>query len=38
VVVRIVKPRVGLGIEFFDLEPPNADILAAWIDILRQTR
>jgi hypothetical protein len=38
VVVRIVKPRVGLGIEFFDLEPPNDDILAAWIDILRQTR
>ena len=38
VVVRIVKPRVGLGIEFFDLEPPNDDTLAAWIKILRQTR
>ena len=38
VVVRIVKPRVGLGIEFFDLEPPNDEILSAWIDVLRQTR
>ena len=38
VVVRIVKPRVGLGIEFFDLEPPNDEILSAWIEVLRQTR
>lgn len=38
VVVRIVKPRVGLGIEFFDLEPPNNDVLAAWIDSLRRSR
>ncbi len=38
VVVRIVKSRVGLGIEFFDLEPPNDEILTAWIDVLRQTR
>jgi len=38
VVVRIVKPRVGLGIEFFDLEPPNNTILAGWIDTLRRTR
>ena len=38
VVVRIVKPRVGLGIEFFDLEPPNDRILTAWIDSLRRTR
>lgn len=38
VVVRIVKQRVGLGIEFFDLEPPNDEILGAWIDVLRQTR
>ena len=36
VVVRIVKPRVGMGIEFFDLEPPNSEILSAWIDSLRR--
>lgn len=38
VVVRIVKPRIGLGIEFFDLEPPNDRMLTAWIDSLRRTR
>jgi len=38
VVVRIVKPRVGMGIEFFDLEPPNDEVLAAWIDYLRHNR
>jgi len=38
VVVRIVKPRVGMGIEFFDLEPPSNDLLAAWIESLRRAR
>lgn len=38
VVVRIVKPRVGLGVEFFDLEPPNNEVLSAWIDALRRNR
>ena len=38
VVVRIVKPKVGLGIEFFDLEPPNNEILANWIEALRRAR
>ena len=38
VVVRIVKPRIGLGIEFCDLEPRNNAILAAWIDTLRRVR
>ena len=38
VVVRIVKPRVGMGIEFFDLEPPNNQVLASWIDMLRRNR
>jgi PilZ domain len=38
VVVRIVKPRIGLGVEFFDLEPPNDRVLAAWIESLRKTR
>jgi hypothetical protein len=38
VVVRIVKPRVGMGIEFFDLEQPNNQILASWIELLRRSR
>jgi hypothetical protein len=38
VVVRIVKPRIGLGIEFFDLEPPNDRMLSAWIEGLRRSR
>jgi PilZ domain len=38
VVVRIVKPRVGMGIEFFDLEPPNNQVLANWIEMLRRNR
>ena len=37
-IVRIVKPRIGLGIEFFDLEPPNDKILNSWIEALRRTR
>jgi len=38
VIVRIVKPRVGLGIEFFDLEAPHNEILSAWIESLRRPR
>ena len=38
IVVRIVKPRVGMGIEFFDLEQPNNQILANWIEQLRRIR
>jgi len=38
VIVRIVKPRIGLGIEFFDLEPPNDRILSSWIEALQRTR
>ena len=38
VVVRIVKPRIGLGIEFFDLEPPKNEILTDWINGLRRNR
>jgi len=36
--VRIVKPRIGMGIEFFDLEPAHNEMLSAWIDALRQAR
>jgi hypothetical protein len=38
VVVRIVKPRIGMGIEFLDLEPPNNELLANWLDALRRSR
>ncbi len=38
VIVRIVKQRVGMGIEFFDLDSPYNEILAAWIDSLRRAR
>jgi len=38
VIVRIVKPRIGMGIEFFDLESPNNEVLATWIEALRRQR
>jgi len=38
VVVRIVKPRIGLGVEFFDIEPPNDRILSDWIEALRRKK
>jgi PilZ domain-containing protein len=38
VVVRIVKPRVGMGIEFFDLEAAYSEMLNSWIDTLRHSR
>jgi hypothetical protein len=38
VVVRIVKPRIGMGIEFFDLEPASNELLIGWLDALRQSR
>ncbi len=38
VVVRIAKPRIGLGIEFMDLDEANHQVLASWIESLRRTR
>ena len=38
VVVRVVKPRIGLGIEFCDLAAPDKAILADWINTLRRVR
>jgi hypothetical protein len=38
VIIRIVKPRIGLGVEFFDLEGRSNEILASWIDSLRPAR
>lgn len=37
-VVRIVKPRIGMGIEFIDVEPPHDGILARWIEQLNKSR
>jgi PilZ domain len=37
-VVRIVKPRIGMGIEFIDVEAPYAAILARWIEQLSKSR
>jgi len=37
-VVRIVKPRIGLGIEFMDIEAPYDDVLFRWVEQLRKSR
>jgi hypothetical protein len=37
-VVRILKPRIGMGIEFIDVERPYADVLCRWIEQVRQSR
>ena len=36
--VRIVKPRIGMGLEFLDVEPPYHQVLSRWLEQLRQTR
>ena len=37
-VVRIVKPRIGMGVEFVDIDPSSEGTLARWIDQLRKSR
>ena len=37
-IVRIVKPRIGMGLEFIDLDPPNHETLSRWLEQLRRTR
>jgi c-di-GMP-binding flagellar brake protein YcgR len=37
-VVRIIKPRIGIGVEFLDVEPPNDKTLVRWIEHLRKAR
>lgn len=37
-VVRVVKPRIGMGIEFIDVESPYDEVLARWIEQLRKSR
>jgi PilZ domain len=36
--VRIVKPRVGMGLEFLDIEPAFHKILTRWLEQLRDAR
>lgn len=36
--VRIVKPKIGMGLEFIDLEPASVAILTRWLDHLRRER
>lgn len=37
-VVRIVKPRIGMGIEFIDLESPYVEVLQRWVEHLSKSR
>jgi hypothetical protein len=37
-VVRIVKPRIGMGIEFMDVEQPYHDVLRLWVEQLAKGR
>jgi len=36
--VRIVKPRIGMGIEFLDLEQPHYGVLHRWVEQLTKSR
>jgi hypothetical protein len=36
--VRIVKPRIGMGLEFLDVEPHTTAILSRWLEQLRRAR
>lgn len=36
--VRIVKPRIGMGVEFLDLEPTYYIVLRRWIEQLTRSR
>jgi hypothetical protein len=37
-VVRIVKPRVGMGLEFLDVEEKSQPALERWLEQLRRER
>ncbi len=37
-VVRIVKPRIGMGIEFIDLDSPYHEVLRRWVEQLTKSR
>ena len=37
-IVRIVKPRIGMGVEFMDVDSPFSETLTRWIETLRRAR
>jgi hypothetical protein len=37
-VVRIVKPRIGMGLEFLDIESASNPTLTRWLEQLRRER
>ncbi len=37
-VVRVVKPQVGMGLEFLDVDPDSNATLLAWTENLRKSR
>jgi hypothetical protein len=37
-IVRIVKPRIGMGVEFIDVDSPYSETLSRWIETLRRAR
>jgi hypothetical protein len=36
--VRIVKPRIGMGLEFIDIEASSTTTLNRWLELLRRPR
>jgi PilZ domain len=36
-VVRIVKPRIGMGIEFIDLESEDYEVLRSWVELVNKS-
>jgi hypothetical protein len=36
--VRIVKPRIGMGVEFIDIDPAFTAVLCRWLEQLRHSR
>ena len=37
-IVRILKPRIGMGIEFIDIEAPYHKVLRRWVEQLSKSR
>ncbi len=35
-VIRVLKPRIGMGVEFLDVESPFDQILFRWVEQLRR--
>jgi hypothetical protein len=38
VLIRVTKPRIGMGVEFIDTDTPSDKLLSRWIDHLRRSR